>query len=228
MKTKIAVLVLITLTCNLCACNNIANTQKNNITSIVEFSDDKFSIRKSELEYTKEESEEDNKESTNIEHSEIFIKGENEQAVYEVIDNKHIKYNGTMYNNLYTNVNSMETPCKKEQFINFIVKTYTNKTNSTINTVLTSDNSGLYEENEQFAGDSQGKTIAEGLREVWPKYNSIRNKYGTDVKYQLLLYQGANNNMATLYTCKEYIIYRGNSGDMVVDIDKLGGENDEE
>lgn len=212
-KKLLIILALSTIITSMCACSKSENTQIKSSMNIQKFSTDNSTVRKSHLSGVSSNEEEDKKQV--IEHNEITISGEDTTPSYEVIDNAHIKYEGVTYTDLYTNVNNMEIPYDKTLFINFIVKTYSPSSN-TVTTLLTTDSN---------SEGSSGATIAEELQQVWSEYASIRNKYGADVKYQLHIYQGKNTDRAILYTCKEYMLYRGTSGDMNVNMDIINGGN---
>ena len=222
MKSRIKMaFIMMTICICICACSKQEEQIEKQELNIVEFSKDKMTVRKQQLSSNNNTDNNKDTNGSNTEHNEINISGEDTTPSYEVIDNAHVRYNNTTYKNLYTNVNNMEIPYDKVTFINFIVKTY-KPTSDTVTTILSSDNNEIID-NGEVAGGSSGLSIAEGLKQFWSEYDSVKSKYGADVKYQLNIYQGANNNMAIIYSCKEYMLYRGTSGDMTVDMNVING-----
>lgn len=202
---------------SVCACSN-KNTASNSKYNILEFKVDSNTVRETPLT--------DNKTNSyvKVEYGELVIKGEDKEQSYEIVDNSHIKYKNVLYKNLYTYANQMETPNDKVTFINFIIKTY-EPISDTVTTILVSDSRELSEGNNEYSGDSKGESIKDSLNTDWGGYKALRDRYGEDIKYQLIIFEGASEHMAMIYSCNKYMLYRGNSSNMTVDMNKINGGN---
>lgn len=137
---------------------------------------------------------------------ELQLVGNDNSIEWTVKNNSDVEYLGRTYYGLYSSVYSVEMPFDKNNFINFILKTYRTQQNEVF--------VGL---NIDSDSDDYIMTVADDASGLIG-YQTLVDKYGTDVYWSIEVYERGYNNSATIYGCKEYLAYKGNSDTITVDM----------
>ena len=121
-------------------------------------------------------------------------------------------YNGVLYVGLNKALNDIKSPYDKRDFINFVLKAL-NPTHYAMITVVYNDHDP----------NTTAMPLDDVLEEESDVYSTIKSKYGgSKVWWQLDVYDPVTNNKsASLYGCEQYVVYRGNRGELKVDLAKL-------
>lgn len=155
---------------------------------------------------TPEEVEETNRDTTDKTFNELKITGKDTSKLYKK-SGEDIIFNNVKYEGLASIVDTIEVPCDKRTFINFIVKTY-NAESENVNIIFSED----YSRTES----SLSSTLDEEFREVWTGYSDILKKYGTPVMWLIRLDDGVSTSV--LYGNKDYLIYKGKNGNLEINM----------
>lgn len=223
MTKHIAVLLLVGTSLLLCSCgtnnsgsaNSSDNTEKRMIQT---FERDNYTL-KIGSDYVEVSSEQDTEEDETTKLSahgydttlaEITLVGDDNSVAYEIVDGTDIKYNGILFKNLYTNINSIDTNYNRNTLINFIIKTY-NANSSLIYTFLTKD------EIDAEDSDVQSTTLDE-LIDYVPNYQIAKNNHGEAVTWMLTLTDSETRSEVQMYGCNSYIILTSDGNNTEVDM----------
>lgn len=142
---------------------------------------------------------------------ELSLVNHDDTKYYQVIGDDVI-YNGVMYVGLNKSLDSIQSPYDKRDMINFLTKALTPTHYAMVSIV--------------YSDKEEGRTaepIDQILEENWDLYGTIKNKYGGGkVWWQLDLYDPVTNaKSASLYGGDKYVLYRGDRGELKVDLATL-------
>lgn len=228
---KLVICIMSTLF--LVACSNSNNVNIN------KFEVDKNTISKSsydsiveESKYTEsyvEETPEYSKKDS-MDMAEIYITGSDDSVEYEVLDSDII-YNGTVYKELNTIADEIESPLDKNTFINFIIKVFNSDSTEVQLTLidLYVDNNKdkivlenlTPEEIEQIELDEDGDgTVvnADSFLDNDETYNTLKRTYGEEIKWNLRIVDSYKDRTANLYGCSKYMMIIGLDEGITVDM----------
>lgn len=226
--SKIIRLGTVLAICTICmtsmsACAN--NTQENESYSegIKEFSVDNNTIK------TDDNAGNSTSSSTSREDEYIFIPSELPQANVGTISlsgkdlstdytvsGDDIVYEGVTYQGLNKAVNSIRTPYDKVTFTNFIVKTFTPKSDKVFVT---------YINEEENTGWQASTTLDAELSMSWDGYNSIRDRYHSVAVWSLNL-RDNGGKVADIIGNTDYMLQGTTNKDIVVDMSKYDTRED--
>lgn len=226
-------IICIMSTLFLVACSNSNNVNIN------KFEVDKNTISKSsydsiveESKYTEsyvEETPEYSKKDS-MDMAEIYITGSDDSVEYEVLDSDII-YNGTVYKELNTIADEIESPLDRNTFINFIIKVFNSDSTEVQLTLidLYVDNNKdkivlenlTPEEIEQIELDEDGDgTVvnADSFLDNDETYNTLKRTYGEEIKWNLRIVDSYKDRTANLYGCSKYMMIIGLDEGITVDM----------
>lgn len=135
--------------------------------------------------------------------SEVTIENVDNSVNYEIVGNDII-YDGVTFHDLFSAVTAVKAPCDTNTFINFLVKCF--------DPMGTKDVYTYYDRDEDLVveGDDVGApmTTSETASEL-KGYQEIRDKYGVDVTWSLVLRTRDDSNSVSIYGCESYLTYQG-------------------
>ena len=211
MKKLTQIITLIAISSLLVACGNASDTAKFIPQKVVL---SKNTIRqKDEAEYSMTIFNDNYKDTTTepkeeLEIGELFIDEMNNQQIYN-IEGTDIRYKDRVYKELYTIINSIQSPYSQEALINFIVKAYNIPNEATIFCELkqyiemSEDGEvGETSPDEEFTGHRQ--------------YDLLKEKYGVGVDWKITLYTYGGENEISIVGCSQYIFIENLSSDVSV------------
>lgn len=142
---------------------------------------------------------------------ELTLLNHDDTKYYEVIGDDVI-YNGVMYVGLNKVLSDITCPYDKRDMINFIVKSLTPSHYAMIAIVYSDHDENM-----------TAMPIDQVLENEWDNYTVIKNKYGGQkVWWQIDLYNPiTQDKSASLYGGDKYVLYRGDRGELKVDLAKV-------
>lgn len=142
---------------------------------------------------------------------ELTLSNHDDTKYYEVVGDDII-YNGVMYIGLNRSLDIIKSPYDKRDLINFLIKAI-NPTHYAMVSVVFNDKDE----------SSTSLPLDQVLEGEWELYSKIKNKYGGNkIWWQLDLYDPVTEKTAaSLYGGDTYILYRGDKGELKVDLAKL-------
>lgn len=205
----------------LTACNNSEQETNSYSEGIKTFSADNNTVK------FDENSNSDNTDTGNVEHifipselphadiGTISLVGKDLSTDYSISGND-IVYDGVTYQGLNKAVNSIKTPYDKVTFTNFIVKTFTPKSDK----VFVS-----YINEEENTGIQASTTLDAELSMSWEGYKTVRDKYNSVAVWSLNLRDNGGKT-ADIIGNKDYMLQGSVSKDMVIDMSKYDTRED--
>ena len=147
--------------------------------------------------------------------AELELIGNDTSQYYAVVNNERdIQFGAVTYIGLNEAVNSIRTPYDKTTFINFIVKTYAPTRNKVVVSFIN-------EEDPDTVPYGMSIGVATDLELNWDGYPYMLTKYGSDATWSLSLYEADTfGRPASLYGCKDWMIYSGTDGIIQIDMSK--------
>lgn len=218
MKNRVNTLlsIICTLSIFLAGCGK---EEKNEYRVMKYFEKDSYTQKVSNralLEDNEESDKPDDKDKQNSGYdetlSEIKLTGKDESIEYSIVEGTDVKYNNTLYKNLYTNVYSLNTNYDKNTLINFIIKTYEAKS-ELIYTVVYTDST------EGEESDIQSITLDEMLSDC-SKYEELKHKYGEEAYWMLQLIDSETRLEVEMYGATSYILVTADGVSEEIDMTK--------
>lgn len=186
---------------------------------------DSKSIRKEDVSSTKdvEYSFQNGNTHDNIIYraSEIKLIGSDTSTNY-IIDGTDIVYNNIRFKELYSLVNEIEYPYETNNLLNFIIKTFNSYGNTEVTVELYRDNM----EDVEVSVDGGAPLTMHDSLSGYDGYIQISNKYNDVAVWNLSLYVGNKEHLASLYGCKSFILYNG-TDTLEVDMTKFDSIKEE-
>lgn len=151
----------------------------------------------------------------NYRASEIILVGSDKSVNYSV-DGTDIVYKGVRFKNLYRLVTEIEQPYEVDTFINFLIKTFNAHGNTEVNVELYKDNNDEY----QVSVDGGAPLTLHDSLSDYDGYTQISNKYNDKAVWNLSIYIGNREHLASLYGCKSFMLYNG-TATLEIDMSKF-------
>jgi hypothetical protein len=167
-----------------------------------------WQIENEEAEAEEEETEDYVVVDPSLNVGELVLTGEDTTQKWE-IDGNNIVYNGITFNNLYYCIQHVDLPCDETNFINFIVKTFTSK--SDVNAYYINDLEETDEDDTSIGIDY--------ILEDSSEYINIRASHNNEPATWSISLSSDNIN-GTIYGCSSYLLYNGSDGTQEVDMSK--------
>ena len=224
MRNKLVTIVL--LICTVLLLSRCGTDSKNSNRIVKNFEKDSYTqkVESVNLGVKEEETPESNDEGHNGGYddtlSEITLIGKDNSKTYTIVADTDIEYRGTVYRNLYKNIQYINTNYDKNTLINFIIKTY--KPNSSlIYTVLTNS------ETDVTDGDIEVVTFDDMLSDI-AKYKEVKHKYDEEISWMLQLIDSKTRHEVQIFGAKSFILLTTNGVSSDIDMTKYDSSVSEE